>query len=293
MPVLHIQVENPDELLNASYLGAGALGRVERSATGGGAGYSEIGTFAIVAATRAYTYYDLAGGATSWYRLRYSKSDGSSPSSYGDEFQAGDEEGGLICSTYDVEQLLFGTSTPPNGAKEDILDLIRAVTDEFESVTGRDFTGYHTDVTFRVHTRYGRSLWFPKGLQSITTLGIATQDQPSSGGTYTTVTDWYLDPPDFERDPFWPAVWIRFPSTSGNVFYDASFGAEITGKPGWARVPPRISRIGANVVASKYLTGGKAGPRAVIGPEGQTTILRDISPADYATLMEYAVPRVA
>ena len=217
---------------------------------------------------------------------------GTSTSDWSPVFQVGTEEGGLICSLYDVKQVL-GIADAITTSDEELLEIIRAVTDEFESETGRDFTGARSDVTFRVHTRYGRTLWFPKGLQSVTTLGIATQDQPASGGTYTTAatTTWYLDPPEYERDPYWPATRIVF--LNGGQFYNASFGAEITGRPGFAAVPPRLSRIAANAVASKFITKGKDGPRAVIGPDGRTTILRDVSPADWATVMSYAVIPVA
>jgi len=73
---VRISVPNPDELLLAGFLGAGAKWRLERSATGGGAGFSEIATGTIVTATYLYTYYDSAGTATSWYRSRYTTSDG-------------------------------------------------------------------------------------------------------------------------------------------------------------------------------------------------------------------------
>lgn len=291
MPILKIPVENADELLNASLLGAGALGRVERSATGGGAGFSEFATFALVSGTYIYTIYDLSGADTSWYRVRYSKSDGTSPSSYGDEFQAGDETGGLICSLYDVKQR---TGSISSSDEETVLDLIRQVTVEIERYAKRDFTGDRSDVTFRLHTRAGRSLRIPKGIQSVTTLGVAEEDQPSSGGTYLAAltTDYYLDPPEYDRPPGWPATRIMFrrnPTGSVTRFSDASFGVQITGRRGFAEVPPDVQRVGTEMVLSAFLTKGSGeAERAVVGPSGQPVILRD--PRHRAVLDGYRVP---
>lgn len=290
MPILSITVENPDELLNASYLGAGALARVERSATGGGAGYSEIGTTAILAATRIYTYYDLAGAVDSWYRVRYSKSDGSSPSEYGPEFQTGDETGGLICSLYDVKQRLEMTGTTHD---ETLLDLIRAVTAEVEGYTGRDFTGDQSDQTFRVRTEWGYHLWMRRGIQSVTSLAYAVEDQPATGGTYTatSTTDYYLEPSPSERDDGWPATRISFRTNVGLCFYDAAYGAQIVGRRGFASVPQDVQRVGQDLVLNGFLAKGSAtGDQAVAGPSGQPVILRD--PRHRAILDRYRAPRI-
>ena len=293
--VLHLTVENPEEILNAGAYAAGAILRLQSGAADSGpfadvSGTGSTPTVTVITGVRAYTGYDPAGTSTTWYRTRYENAGATRVSDWSAVFQVGAEEAGLICSLYNVKQAL---GIPANDVShdEDILDDIVAVTDEIESVTGRDFTGARSDVTFRIHTRAGKKLWFPKGLQSIATLGVATTDQPASGGVYGNVTDWYLDPPDAMREPYWPATVIRFPSISGSLFYDAAFGAQITGKPGWAQVPPRVARIGETAACAYYATRGKAGPRAVIGPSGGTTILRDISPADWNTLLEYRTPR--
>lgn len=291
MPILSVTVENADELLNASYLGAGALIRVERSATGGGTGYSEISTTALVSGTRLYTIYDLAGAVSSWYRVRYSKSDGSSPSSYGDEFQAGGEEGGLICSYYDVEQELGGAASVND--RELILENIRAVTAQIEGYTGRWFLPRPLSGTtiYRFHTAYGQRLRIPKGIRSITTLGVASQDQPASSGTYTTATstDYYIDPPDAERDVNWPGTSIRFRSTSATIFYTASFGAEVTGAFGWSAPPPDVQAIARRAVIAAFLSKGSTySANAIVGPGGGMTILRNLSPADREALDLFA-----
>lgn len=294
--VLKISVENPEELLNVGMYDTGALIQIQSGSAAAGpfsdlAGTGSTPTIAIVSGTRAYTGYDPAGASATWYQTRYKNAGGTRTSDWSSAFQVGAEEAGLICSIYDCKQAL-GIAASDITKDEDLLDLIVSVTDEFETVTGRDFTGDKSDVTFQMHTMSGRDLWLPRGLQSVTTLGVATTNQPSTGGTYTTKTDFWLEPPDYMRDPYWPATYIRFPTT-GSYFYDAAFGAQITGKRGFAKVPPRIARMAVNVVSAMYTTGGKVGPRVAIGPEGATVILRDISPADWDYLMAFAAPRVA
>lgn len=289
MPILTVTVENADELLNASYLGAGALIRVERSATGGGSGYSEISTTALVSGTRTYTVYDLAGAVSSWYRIRYSKSDGSSPSSYGDEFQAGDETGGLLCSWYDVQQELGETLSDSN--KELVIDKIRQVSAAIEGYTGRWFAPRPASgtATYRFHTCYGLTLRVPKGVRSISTLAVATQDQPETGGTYTTATstDYYVDPPEIQRDAGWPATAIKFRNTTSTIFYDAAYGAQVTGAFGWAAVPYDVQGVAIRAVVRRYLSKGGGALAVPTGPEGTMRLLPDMSGADRMTLDFY------
>jgi len=88
LQIVRVSVPNPDELLTSGVLSAGAKIRLERSSTGGGAGFSEITTISIVSATYTYTYYDSAGTSTSWYRARYSNSGNSIQTDYSAEFQS-------------------------------------------------------------------------------------------------------------------------------------------------------------------------------------------------------------
>jgi hypothetical protein len=88
MQIIRISVSNPDELLGAGVLGAGAKIRLERSATGGGSGFSEITTIALVAGTYAYAYYDSTGSSTSWYRARYSNTGNTVQTDYSAEFRS-------------------------------------------------------------------------------------------------------------------------------------------------------------------------------------------------------------
>jgi hypothetical protein len=67
--VIRIDVWLPDPAgaLATGAFGAGALIRIERSATVGGV-YAEVATLPLVATTLAYTYWDPTGDDTTWYR---------------------------------------------------------------------------------------------------------------------------------------------------------------------------------------------------------------------------------
>jgi len=287
--ILKLTVEAPDEILNAGHSGAGAVIQVQSSEDG--TTFADEGTVAIVSGTRVYTYYDANGTSATWYWTRYEKSDGTPTSDWSTAFQVGDEQAGLICSLYDVEQR---TGAVSDNEREMLLELIRQVTVEVERYTGRDFTGDRSDATFRLHTKSGRTLWIPKGIQSVTSLGVATEDQPASGGTYATATtsDYYVDPPEYERDPGWPGTRIVFRTTpTGPVtrFETASFGTQITGRRGFAEVPSDVQRVGAEMVLSAFLTKGSGeAERAVVGPSGRPVILRD--PRHRAVLDAYRTP---
>lgn len=290
MPIISVTVENADELLNTGYLGAGALGRVERAATQAGA-YSEISTFPLVSGTRLYTVYDLTGATDSWYRVRYTTAAAGSPSSYGDVFQSGDETGGLICSVYDVEQELGQTLSA--NEREQVIEKIRQVGAAIEGFTGRWFIRRPLSgtTTYRMHTVYGRTLRIPKGITSITTLGYGTTSQGATGGTFTSTTDYWLDPPEMDRDVGWPATAIRL--LSPVVFTDASFGAEITGAFGWPSVPYDIQGVAIRAVVRRFIGKSGGGVAVAVGPNGTEFLLPDLSGSDRKTLEWYAVMAVA
>ena len=92
MNVVKVTVENPDELLNVSAYGAGAIVRLQSSATEGGA-YSNEATAAIVAGTNSYTLYDTDGTSSTWYRTRYENVGATLTSDWSTSFQVGDEAG--------------------------------------------------------------------------------------------------------------------------------------------------------------------------------------------------------
>jgi hypothetical protein len=79
-------IVTPDDLLNAGMYGAGAVVRVQSGATQTGS-FANVGSAAIVSGIFAYTIYDQAGTATTWYRTRYENAGGSPSSDWSAAFQ--------------------------------------------------------------------------------------------------------------------------------------------------------------------------------------------------------------
>jgi hypothetical protein len=299
--VLKITVENPDEILNTGAYAAGALIRLQTSATEAGAftdvsGTGSTPTIPVLAATRSYTGYDPNGIVSSWYRTRYENAGGTRLSDWTPAFQTGDEQAGLICSLYDVQQELGETGTDP-ARDERILEGIRQVTTAIEGYCGRWFVPRPLSgtTTYRFTTGWGSVLRIPKGIRSISTLNIATQDQPATGGTYTaaTASDFYLDKPEAERDVGWPATKVQLLSTASSRFYPALNGAEIVGAFGWAAVPPDIQGVAIRAVTRRYIGKGGGGVSVAVGPVGTEFLLPDLSGSDRRTLDWYRALVVA
>lgn len=294
--IVTISVENPDEVLNAGAYGTGALVRLQWSATETGtfadvSGTGSTPTTAVVSGTRSYTAYDPNGDTSTWYRTRYEDSGATRLSDWSAAFQAGDEQGGLICSLYDVQQELGATTSASDD--ERILDLIRQVGAAIEGYCERWFIPRPLSgtTTYTVHTTYGYCLRIPKGIRSISTLAVATGNQPSTGGTYTTATSttYYIDPPDMDRSVGWPGTSIEFIPGQG-TFFDASFGAQITGSFGWSAVPADIQGVATRAVLRRFIGKG-GGAVTAVGPNGTDILLPDLSGADRKTLDWYrAIP---
>lgn len=303
-----LTVEEPDKILNAGAYGAGALIRLQSAATEAGAftdvtGAGSTPTSVVVAGQRAYDAYDPNGTVSTWYRTRFENATATRLSDWSAAFQVAPEGSGLICALWDVKQAL-GYAPTDTSADEDLLDRIRQVTTEILSFTGRQFvrdpasgvTTWTEDVgdDALLVSNGGRVLWYPKGLAAVTVLEVATSSQPETGGTYATVpaAEWFLRPTVGRRDYGWPATRIEISDLSGSRVYPGYNTVRLTGARGFATVPANIAAVGERAVIASFLAKGSAGASAVIGPNGGTTILRHISPADRETLTRYAVVNV-
>lgn len=299
--VLKITADGADDLLNTGAYGAGALIRVQTGATQGGAfadltGTGSTPTIPLVALTYVYTGFDPSGISTSWYRTRYENAGGTRTSDWSNPFQAGGEEAGYLCSLYDVKER-EGIDASNTSEDENILELIRQVSAEIERLCQRDFTGDRQDVTYYFDvSESSRTLRIPRGVQSVTTLGVATFSQPmnETGGIYQSVpaADFAIRPMIAERtwlgEPGDAVVLTDFPTGPTTFFFQGRNTVQLVGKLGWGAIPPEVNRIATTAVVSLHLTKGGDGPRVAIGPDGQMTILRDISPADWYTLQRIA-----
>ena len=292
---LTITVEEPDRILASGEYGAGAVVRLQWSATEAGAYADVTGTgltpsIAVVTATRSYDGYDPAGTVSIWYRTRFENAGATRLSDWSASFQPAPEGSGLICSLWDVQQE-FGTTAD----SELIIEKIRQVGAEINGKTGRLFTrtpaSGTTTYLFDVAVS-GRTLCVPKGIAAATTLEVATSSQPETGGTYTTVTaaEWFLRPFSAAREFGWPATEIVISDVSGSYFAAGYNTVRVTMALGWDTVPYDIQAIAQRAVIASYLSKGSgAGGVATVGPSGEMRVLRNISPADRATLDWYTV----
>jgi hypothetical protein len=293
---LTLTVEEPDAILNAGAYGTGALMRLQWCATETGAfadvsGTGSTPTIAVVTLTRSYAAFDPDGTVSRWYRTRFENAAGTRLSDWSDPFQPAPEGTGLICSLWDVKQALGITGTTQD---EDILEHIRRATSEIMRYTGRRFVRSPASGTTTYLFDVGgsaRVLRIPAGIAEASTLEVATSTQPETGGTYTTVpaAEWWLRPVVAERDYGWPATRICISDVSGSLFWPGYNTVRVTMALGWETVPYDIAGIGERAAVSGYMSKGSGGANAVVGPSGAMTLLRNISPADRATLDEYRV----
>ena len=290
---LTITVEEPDRILAAGEYGTGAVVRLQWSATESGtyadvSGTGSTPTIAVVTATRSYDGYDPIGTVSTWYRTRFENAGATRLSDWSASFQPAPEGSGLICALWDVQQELGTTAD-----SELIIEKIRQVGAEINGKTGRLFTrtpaSGTTTYLFDVE-QSGRTLCVPKGIASATTLEVASGSQPETGGTYTTVTaaQWFLRPVTAQREFGWPATEIVISDVSGSYFQSGYNTARVTMALGWDTVPYDIQAIALRAVVASYLSKGSgAGGVATVGPSGEMRVLRNISPADRATLDWY------
>lgn len=295
MPIVYPTVENPDELL-AWPATEGPVNRIqiERSSTGGGAGYANIGSVTILAATRSYRFYDSTGATADWYRWYLSNAANTFPTSgqrdYSPEIQPGRDAGsGLLVDPWDVKQRLAINATDTT-KDELILEFISRVSTGIMGYTGRRFARNPSSGTktflFDVR-RTTKTLWVPKGIAEMSQLEVATQ----TGGAFTVVpaADWFLDPPETERDHGWPATQIvisDIPTGTIPYFYPGKRVVRATMAEGWATVPGDIAGIAEDEVIRRYQGRGQGYTAAESG-EGFIRLLRANAPDDAARLTWY------
>jgi hypothetical protein len=293
--VIALFVEEPDQLLNAGAYGTGAIMRVQWCATETGtyadvSGTGSTPTIALVAATRAYTAYDPAGASTTWYRTRYENSGATRLSDWSAVFQvSAEDQGAYLCSLVDVKQRLGITDTTDD---EWLHEQIVGVTDEIESLTGRRFRPDPTTGAKTIYLDYsgdGSTLWLPRGLRTVSYLGVAASDQPDGTGTYTEIAaGYYVDPPEHERPPGWPGTSISLGTLASSSFYRGRRTVKLTGAFGWAAIPATVRAIAEMCVVSGYRGRSSGGASSfTLGVEGERTYQRLLTAGDMKTLQWY------
>lgn len=155
-------------------------------------------------------------------------------------------------------------------ATDDVLlgELIDQASDYIQGLAGRRFIAENA-ATYVVDTSAGSVILVRRGIRAVTSLGIATSDQPETGGSYTAVTlaDVLLRPQALDRRPGWPATRILLKGSSYGRLRAALNGAQIVGDFGFAAVPPTVAAIALDAVATAY-TARQAGDSDAIGADG-------------------------
>lgn len=293
---IRIPVDAPDDIL--ALFGAAAKVRLERSATGGGVGFSEVATATVVSGTTIYALDDAGGDTGEWYRHRYSTTTPTLPEHYGaysDEYQGGVETG--LCSLADVRHLVPNLAATDTSPDEDLLEYIATVTDDIIGYCERGFLPDPATGTKTVYLDYagdGSTLWLPRGVRSVTYLGVASSDQPGDGtGIYTEITTgYYLDPPEHERSRGWPATRITLGSLAARSFEAGKRTVKLTGAFGWAAPPPRVSQIAARAVYLLWQAqNSPSNALAIASPDGSAIrLLHTYHPKDVEYLDTFRTP---
>lgn len=296
---LDVQVETPARILNAGAYGAGAIWRLQWSATQAGAfvdvsGTGSTPTGAIVAGTRIYEAYDPNGIVSTWYRTRYENVGATRLSDWQAAFQVAEEGAGLLCALWDVKQRL-GIAASDTTDDENILEFIAQESAWIQGYTGRRFarTPSSGTTTFLFDVaRTTKTLWVPTGIAEMSQLEVATQ----TGGAFVVVptADWFLDPPATERDYGWPATRITLsdiPTGSVAYFYQGKLVVRATMAEGFASVPLNVQPIAQSLSAGAFRERGNSsgGDSFTIGPNGERTFERALSYKDRMTLDWYRV----
>jgi len=268
--VLHIGVENPDELLNAGQYAAGAIIRLQWSATEAGvfadvSGTGSTPTIALVTLVTAYTGYDPNGTSTTWYRTRYENSGATRLSDWSAAFLVG---AGGYCSRDDVKQDLEKAITDTS-ADELLDDYIADITDYIRGHTGREFLDSATIYTFDGYSAVadGRCLPIPRGVRSISLLEVAA----STGAAFVTVpsSDFFLRPSAQDRTPGWPATEVWLSNTGATTYFPPGFAnVRTTGTFAFASVPARIEGVARRTVVRAYASR-QAGQGDLTGSGGE------------------------
>lgn len=143
-----------------------------------------------------------------------------------------------------------------------------------QSYTGRKLVP-EAGATYVFDTAPGYSLYLPRGLRTVTSLGVASTHQPDSGGTYTTVpaADRLLRPKAGDLPPGWPPTELRISraSTSVRMFSAAENGATITGDWGFAATPDDVKAVVIDAVIAAY-SHRRDGASSVIGADAAAAV---------------------
>lgn len=154
-----------------------------------------------------------------------------------------------------------------------LTEMVEQVSDWIAHFTGRKFVPDNA-ATYTFDTTGGYVLRIPKGIRTVTSMGIATlSHQPDTGGTYTTLSaaTIMLRPSNGDLQVGWPPTEIRLSRATTSVFATIENGATVTGNFGFAATPPDIQAVTIDATVAAY-QNRKLGTSGVIGAEGPAIV---------------------
>jgi hypothetical protein len=298
--ILHITVSNPDELLNAGSYGAGAVIRVQSSATQAGvyvdvSGTGSTPTIPIVAGTLTYDGFDPAGVEGTWYRLRYESAVGDRLSSWEDAFQvsAFDAYASLAMFRNFIRSAAVGDDDADPDSPLQSLALIAAAR-AIDLACGRSFRSADAAVSARYFTPILRpaldpmtyattaypASWYRHAILPIDDVfdltGMVVSFDVSGNGDYTTAVTAYRAGPQGAASRGMPYTRLIFNSGTYPPLYEESVKVEALW--GWGAVPATI--VQANLIQASRILKRRDSPFGVAGSPDMGNEIRLLAKLD-------------
>jgi hypothetical protein len=298
MNVLELTVDNAAELLEVSAFGAGALLRVETSATETGS-YAEFATVPLVASTRFYTVFHAAGVSGSWYRSRYSTAAPGAPadySTYSAPFRAPprDEAYASLSMFRDYVRSSAVTHDADDPDSEIATVALVAAARAIDLACGRSFKAADTAVSARYFTpilrpaldpiTYATSAypasWYRHAILPIDDVfdltGMVVNFDVSGNGAYTNAVTAYRAGPQGAASRGMPYTKLIFDSGTYPPLYEESVKVEALW--GWDATPATI--VKANLIQAARFFKRRDAPFGVAGSPDMGNELRLLSKLD-------------
>ena len=176
-----------------------------------------------------------------------------------------------LCTTAQVKARLFPAGTTDTTDDTLISEIIDEVSAWVQGYTGRKLVP-EAGVTYLFDTEAGYVLRIPRGIRSITSMGVAQTPQPDASGVYVTVpaNDRLLRPLTADSPEGWPATEVRISrgALTGTVasFARADNGCTITGNFGFAAIPKDIEAVAIDASVAAF-QARKNGASSVMGAD--------------------------
>lgn len=176
----------------------------------------------------------------------------------------------MLCTIVQVKARLFPAGVTDTADDTLLTELVEEVSAWIQGYTGRAFVP-ETAATYTFDTSAGYVIRIPRGIRTVTSMGIATlAHQPDTGGVYTTVpaASILLRPLTGDRPAGWPATEVRLSrgSTAVSTLATIENGATITGNFGFATTPLDIAAVAIDATVAAYQSR-KNGASSVLGAD--------------------------